>query len=123
MDKLTSFHKSITQELCVARNRVRDLLNPHEHWPEDGRYKEVLLRQALKRHMPESLRIGTGFVKIRGGSSNQIDILISHQNKPTLFKDGEFHIVTHDAVYGLVEVKSSTDRTRFRTAAKKLADQ
>ncbi|OQX51685.1 MAG: hypothetical protein B5M53_10660, partial [Candidatus Cloacimonas sp. 4484_209] len=73
------FQKSITKELDIIKNRVRNLIG-NTHWEEEGRYKEAILRNVIKRLLPSNLSIGTGFVikKNNGNTqiSNQIDIII-----------------------------------------------
>jgi hypothetical protein len=99
-----AFHKSITEELFSIRDRVRNLV---QHWPSDGAFKEIALRAVLRRHLPASVAVGSGFIVTQGSSSTQIDILIIDSRKPTLFQDGDLFIVTPDAVLGVIEVKTS----------------
>ena len=40
------FQESITQELNTIKDRVRNLIG-NKHWGEEGRYKEVILRNVL----------------------------------------------------------------------------
>jgi len=70
------------------------------------------------------LRIGRGFVCGRDEPSTQMDILISENSKPTLFKDGDLMIVTPDCVKAIIEVKTKLDTPgAFHEVLKKLADQ
>ena len=55
------FQKSITEELDTIKNRVKNLIGD-QHWEEEGRYKEAILRNVIKRFLPNNLSIGTGFV-------------------------------------------------------------
>jgi len=99
-----AYQKTIAKELASIKDRVRNLVR---HWPTDGTFKEEALRQILRRHLPSSLQVGTGFVvRNDGTSSSQIDILIIDRTSPTLFKDGDLLIVTPEAVRGAIEVKS-----------------
>jgi len=95
--------RSITDELNVTKNRVRQLVN---HWPTDGHFKEAVLRHFLRRYLPESVLIGTGFVVNHFGPSGEIDILVVDKEMPTLFKDGELLIVTPESVRAVIEVKT-----------------
>lgn len=99
----TAFHRSVSEELFSVKDRIRSLVR---HWGTDGEAKEVALRSVLRRHLPESVIIGRGFVVTSDASSTQIDILIVDAAKPTLFKDGDLLIVTPDAVRGVIEVKT-----------------
>ena len=99
-----SFHRSVTGELYSIKDRIRNLVS---HWPTDGESKEVALRSVLRRHLPQSVIVGRGFVVTPTASSTQVDILIVDAGKPTLFKDGDLLIVTPDAVRGVIEVKTA----------------
>ena len=69
------FQKSITKELDTIKNRVRNLIGS-SHWGEEGRYKEAILRNVIKRFLPSNLSIGTGFVIKKNNSDTQILSLI-----------------------------------------------
>lgn len=116
------YHKSIARELNATKDRVRHLIGG-AHWQTDGEHKEAVLRKVLRSHLPESVRIGKGFVCFQNDASSQIDVLITANDKPTLFKDGELALVTPDAVQAIIEVKTSlTSRSELRDALTKLAD-
>jgi len=110
-----AYQESITEELKTTQNRIRNLIG-QEHWLTDGEHKEAVLRKILHSHLPESVRVGKGFVCYPKGyailddqdqaSSGQIDILLTSKNKPTLFKDGDLIFVTADAVEAIIEVKT-----------------
>ena len=107
---LLEYHKTTTNELLAITNKVRNLIS---HWGEDGRYKEAILKNIIKRFLPEKFKIGTGFVvkqtNTRGEhlSSQQIDLLIYDNDSPVLFKEGDFVILTPDAVRAIIEVKAN----------------
>jgi hypothetical protein len=104
------FHKSTTRELLAIKDRVRNLIN---HWGEDGRYKEAVVKTIIERFLPEKFRIGTGFVVRQAAergqheSSKQIDLIIYDTSFPILFKEGDFVILTADSVNGIIEVKAN----------------
>lgn len=106
---LEEFHKSITGELVSARDRVRNLIG-NKNWGEEGRYKEAILRNLIKRFISQRYIVGTGFIvknvngKIR--CTTQIDILIFDSNYPILFSEGDFYIVTPNSVKAVIEVKT-----------------
>lgn len=104
MPNYLEYHKSLTDELHALKDRVRHLV---QHWGTDGEYKEAALRTVLRRHLPESLVVGRGFVVTADSSSTQIDLLIVDGNKPTLFRDGDLLFVTPDCVRAVIEVKTS----------------
>ncbi len=99
----TKYHLSVTEELYSLKDRIRNLVS---HWATDGESKEVALRSVMRRHLPESMIVGRGFIVGPDSSSSQIDVLIVDASKPTLFKDGDLLIVTPDAVVGVIEVKT-----------------
>lgn len=113
-----AFHKSMAAELDALKNRVRNLVT---HWGEDGAHKEATLRAVLRRHLPESVTVGTGFIVGDGVASTQVDVLIVDKSKPTLFRDGDMMIVTPDAVRAVIEVKTRLARVSLRNALAKLA--
>ena len=104
------FQKSITEELNTIKNRVRNLIGD-THWGEEGRYKEAILKNVIKRFLPNSLSIGTGFVIRKDNNddpqvSKQIDIIIYDNTIPVLFSEGDFVITTYKNVRGIAEVKT-----------------
>lgn len=107
---IIEFHKSTAKELIALKNRLRNLI---QHWPEDGRHHEVVLKTMIERFLPEKYRIGTGFVvqstHERGNhqASKQIDLIIYDTAYPVLFKENDFVILTADAVIGIIEVKAN----------------
>lgn len=107
---IKNFHVSTGKELLVIKDRVRNLI---DHWGEDGRYKEAILKSVIKRYLPEKYRIATGFVvrpseiKDEHITSKQIDLLVYDTNFPVLFKEDDFVIVTADSVVAIIEVKSN----------------
>ena len=116
------YHKSIARELEATKNRVRQLIGSG-HWQTDGEHKEAIIRKVLRNHLPESVRIGRGFVCFESRASSQIDVLITAIDKPTLFKDGELVLVTPDAVNAVIEVKTALpSKSQLTEALEKLAD-
>ena len=103
------FQKSITEELNVVKNRVRNLIG-NRHWGEEGRYKEAILKNILRKFLPKNISVGTGFI-INSNNHNriskQIDIIIYDNSYPVLFSEGDFIITTMKNVKGIIEVKSN----------------
>jgi hypothetical protein len=115
------YHKSIARELEATKDRVRQLIGSG-NWQTDGEHKEAIIRKVLRNHLPESVRIGKGFVCFENRASTQIDVLITAIDKPTLFKDGELVLVTPEAVRAVIEVKTAMrSRTDLAEALEKLA--
>jgi len=107
---LIEYHKDTTRQLLSLEKNVRNLV---EHWPEDGRYKEAVLKSMIRRFLPEKYIIATGFVisptEIRGQheASRQIDLMIYENSSPVVFKEGDFVILTPECVRGIIEVKAN----------------
>ena len=107
------FQESITKELSLTKDRVRDLIGS-ANWGEDGMYKEAILRKTISQFLPTNLNIGTGFILrnddnvhgLNGITSSQLDIIIYNSKTPVIFKEGDFIILTEDAVRAVIEVKT-----------------
>jgi hypothetical protein len=116
------FHKSTTKELLAIKDRVRNLIN---HWGEDGRYQEAVIKTMIQRFLPEKFRIGSGFVvrqtRERGNHepSKQIDLIIYDTSFPILFKENDFVILTPDSILGIIEVKANATNQGLQQVVKK----
>jgi len=115
------YFESLSQELDSLKHRVRHLI-ADAHWQTDGEWKESVLRQVLRRHLPTTAVVGRGFVVTGQSETHQIDILVHDGSKPVLFRDGDLAFVTPDAVLGIIEVKARVTASIFRGAAEKLAN-
>jgi len=108
-----AFQKSINQELILLKDRVKNLIEIDgvNHHGEDGNYRELVLRNIIRRFLPNNLSIGTGFVisndEEGAKRSTQIDILIYDNSYPLLFKEGDFIITTPQSVKAIIEVKTT----------------
>ncbi|PXW16247.1 hypothetical protein C8D70_104185 [Chryseobacterium sp. CBTAP 102] len=110
------FQESITQELNVINNRVRDLIGD-ANWAEEGRYKEAVLIKVISQFLPSNLRIGTGFIVsnndhlngTEGTISKQLDIIVYEEKTPVVFREGDFVILTENSVRAVIEVKSEIE--------------
>jgi len=131
-----AYQESITKELQIAKDRVRNLIG-ERHWQTDGEHKEEIIRSVLRVHLPETLRVGKGFVcyppsgylapASEGSSSGQIDILITSKHAPTLYKQDELVFVTTDSVRAIIEVKTEmklgNSKQSARQVLRKLANE
>lgn len=107
---IESYFRSLSAELESLQNRVRHFIQS-AHWLTDGEWKESVLRSVLVRKLPDTVKIGRGFVITRQGVSSQCDILLYKASVPVLFREGDLVFLTPDAVLGIIEVKSRTDKT------------
>ncbi len=115
------YFRSLTQELECLKDRVRHFID-HNHPPSDGEWKESVLRAMLSQRLPDTVKVGRGFILRQGRPSTQCDVLLYRADHPIPFKDGDLVFVPCDAVLGVIEVKSRLSRAAFRRAATKLAE-
>lgn len=114
----TKYLKSWAEELMARANRVRDLIGDR-HWLTDGHHKEVIVREFLRRYLPNCLEIGSGFIKPLDGSlcSTEVDILISNPTlHPAYFNEGGIQILPPSSVAAYIEMKSSFSASSFEKA-------
>jgi hypothetical protein len=124
---LDRYYLSIAQELEALKDRVRNLI-ADGHWLTDGEWKESVLRSIIGQRLPESIKIGRGFVLFEnaGGNQNQrnattqCDILIYRSDVPVLFRDGGLVFITPDAALAVIEVKTKLSKKNFKKAVGKL---
>lgn len=109
------YQKSIALEFNATKNRIRYLIGS-AHWGEDGRYKEIILMNFLKRFLPNNIKVGTGFIKDGDNISTQIDIIIYDSSFPLYFIENDFIIVQPKSVLAIIEVKSNPDRNTIAEA-------
>ena len=70
-----SYFESLTIELESLKNRVRNFIHG-AHWLTDGEWKESVLRSVIGRNLPDTVKIGRGFILTEQGLSSQCDILL-----------------------------------------------
>lgn len=117
---IAAYYRSLDAELQAKKNRVRNFI-ADAHWLTDGEWKESVLRSVISQHLPDSIKIGRGFVICENDVSTQCDILLYRSDFPVLFRDGDLVFVTADAVIGIIEVKSTLDTNKYQQALDKLA--
>jgi len=119
--EISKYFESLTKEIGALKDRVRHYIDDR-HWLSDGEWKESVLRSILRRHLPNYVGVGRGFILAPEKTSTQIDILLYNKSKPILFQDGDFLLITPDAVLGAIEVKSRIKKDIFKTVLNKHAD-
>jgi len=124
---IIGFHESIVKEIYDTRNRVRSLIGDASR-PDEGRYKEVVLRRVLRRFLPSDVSVGTGFIVKsseqdgRVDVSRQIDILVYRNTVPVLFREGDFVITAPSNVLGVIEVKTRVNTSILGRALRQAED-
>jgi len=112
--------QSLTKELEALKDRVLHFIG-HAHAPTTGEWKESVLRSMLAQRLPDTIKVGRGFILKKGDVSKQCDLLLYRSNSPIPFRDGDLVFVSEDAVVAVIEVKSKihsrsqfcTDLTKF----------
>lgn len=117
MPNYTKYQKSISDELLAFKDRVRNFIDD-AHWAEEGRYKEIILKDVLASKLPAFASIGTGFV-MGDRLSSQIDIIIYRSDIPVLFQKSDFVIVSKEAVLGIIEVKTNLNNAKMQETFQK----
>ena len=124
-----AFQESITKELEVVKDRVRNLIGD-ANWGEDGRYKEAVLMKVIRRFLPSNLSAGTGFILKAEGRppyygrmniSDQLDIIIYDNRVPVLFSEGDFVTVSSISARAVIEVKTRVTNSKLRGILQKSA--
>ena len=116
-----AYYRSLTLELESVKDRVRNFIDG-AHWLTHGEWRESVLRSMLRDRLPDSVKIGHGFVITETGPTTQCDILIYRGDRPILFREGDLVFVTPDAVLGVFEVKSTARKDVVRDSITKLAE-
>lgn len=120
---VTRYFESLSSELWALKDRVRYLIQG-EHWLTDGEWKESVLRSTLRRHLPNSVEVASGFLVAPDDASRQIDVLVYDASKPVLFKDGDLVFLASDAARAIIEVKSRIHSgSHLSEVLQKLADK
>lgn len=114
-----AYFESLTAEMSAVKDRIRNLIGS-KYWPGDGQWKESVLRSVLRRYLPISFEVGSGFVISEDGVSTQIDVLVYDSSGPVLFRDGDFVILTPDVVAAVIEVKTRVRSSDLRPILEKL---
>lgn len=112
---------SLTGEIESTKDRVRNFIADH-HWLTHGEWKESVLRTVIAQRLPDTVRIGRGFVLTEHGPTTQCDLLLDRADRPVLFRDADLVFLTPDAVLGVVEVKSRATKEIVRESLSKLAN-
>jgi hypothetical protein len=108
----TGYFLSLGEELTAQALRVRQLIGS-AHWGQDGRHKETLLANLIRRHSPSNVLVSAGFVvspnntEVR--SKEQDILLIDTAKEAPLFNQGDLAIVFPHTVLAAISVKSKLE--------------
>ena len=122
VEELAQLAASHTAELMSKFHRLDRLLG-EKHWVSVGSYKESILRNHLRRLVPQSFGVDSGFTisylkneeEPEKRLSKQIDILIwDSTNHTALFKDEGFVVIPAHACRAAIEVKGMLRHEELR---------
>lgn len=113
------------------------------HYPSLGTYKERLLADTIRKFLPQTVAVGTGFVlfpcedndppadgryfdKLNQSAfdvSRQCDILVYDAlNYSPVFQDADFVVLRPESVKAVIEVKSKATKTEVESALNSFLD-
>jgi hypothetical protein len=109
------YFASLSGELDLQAQRVRQLIGS-AHWGHDGRHKELLLAELIRRHCPASVLVSTGFVispnNLEVRSSEQDILIVDASREAPLFHQGALVVAFAHTVLAAISVKTKmTPRT------------
>lgn len=111
------FSASFAAELASLSERVRFII---AHGPSVGTYRENLLQNTLKKHLPERYHVATGFII---NLPRQIDILIYDRlDYAPVFREGDLVVVSPESVRAVIEVKTKITSSNLESALELLDD-
>lgn len=118
------YFQSLAEELHSQSSRVRQLIGD-AHWGHDGRHKEVLLQNLVRRHCPSTVLVSSGFVISRNNpeirSKEQDILIIDISTEAPLFHQGDLVIVFPHTVIAAISIKSTMDDSTVKSVVDGLA--
>lgn len=130
---IAEYFRYISNKLNADSEEIRSFFSSHR--PSAGSNREGLVADFLSKHLPDKYEISHGLIlSSEGEFSNQADIVISDkQNNAPLFSDRVEPIWLVEAVYSLIEVKTSLSPSviddciskckRFKSINRSLSDR
>lgn len=121
---LIEFYSSQAELLLRQYQNIEQLLGPAgSDWTWPGEHCETLLREAIQRTLPPSLRVGKGYIygvrKTENGMerSPEIDLLIYDTDQfAPIFSMDNFVIVRAESVRAAIQVKRTLDASTLQKA-------
>lgn len=109
------YFESFAEEIASKFGRLKHLIEQHN--PTQGDYHEEILRTVLRNFLSKRFSVKKGFIYAGPGAdqiSKQIDLIIVDENTPTayIFQEGDFAIVTPEAVVAVMEVKTTLNKSK-----------
>jgi hypothetical protein len=119
--KLNDYFRSLSDECHALKGRIEHFID-NKHWLTTGEGKETILRNLISRNLPDTVRIGRGFVVSHENVSTQVDVLFYDASHPVLYRDGDLVFISPSACRGVIEVKTSLSMSELEDACEKLAN-
>ncbi len=102
------YYGTFAQELELKSKQIGLLIS---HGQTAGNYRELILRNLLRKYLPKKFSIATGFIE---GIPRQFDIIIFDSfNFPPVFSEGELVVARRDSIRAIIEVKTNLDSTKL----------
>ncbi len=113
MYPMVDYFESIATELLNELNIIKQLVKKHN--PTIGVVTEEILRRFLKKHLPESINVGQGFIRNdKDEISKQCDIIIYQSNsKKPFYKLDDLVVIPAESVIAIIEVKTIINSAIF----------
>jgi hypothetical protein len=117
---LSQYYEGILQRL---RSEVDFINTLFEHQGVKGEGNEAVLRELIRKFIPDRFGIGTGVVVDRfGNQSRQCDIVVYDAfSYPSLLSLASVHLFPVDIVYATIEVKTTLDAASAKEARQNVA--
>lgn len=111
--------KDVAEEMRRKSEAIRRDFATHR--PSAGSTREDLVEQFLKNHLPKRFGVSTGLIISHSGQwSKQADlVVVDDQNNAPLYPDASSKIWPVEAVYALIEVKTSLNPRDLEDAVAK----
>jgi len=123
LNNFRQFTKSYIEQFLAEKNRVFKLLGLAQQY-SSGIFREGLLRSFLRKILPNSVSISSGFIygfEVEK-NSQQIDIIIWDSSKyGVIFSIDEFVIVPPESVIAIITVKSHMRKSDLENGLKNLS--
>src|SRR5688572_9178491 len=104
----SDYLRSLSTELTAQADRVRHLIGDR-HWLHEGRHKEHLLGEVLRRHLPATATASTGFVvsPTQAICSREQDLLVLDCSaEAPVFSQGGLTIAFPQTVLASISIKT-----------------
>jgi len=107
MNRLSStYFSALSADFQSARDLAKSILG---YCPPCGALPTTLLRKFLERHLPDSVRIGTGIIVAGQSRSSEISVLVIDKSLPPLLAEDDVMIVLAESVRAVIEVRGRLD--------------